>query len=45
MKCDKAWMPLYAVTDRAWLRGRTLCEQAEEALRGGAPIREPAAEK
>lgn len=36
MKCDKAWMPLYAVTDRAWLRGRTLCAQAEEALRGGA---------
>lgn len=36
MKCDKGWMPLYAVTDRAWLRGRTLCEQAEDALRGGA---------
>ena len=36
MKCDKAWMPLYAVTDRAWLRGSTLIEQAEEALRGGA---------
>jgi len=36
MKCDKKWMPLYAVTDRAWLRGRTLLEQAEEALRGGA---------
>ena len=36
MRCDKAWMPLYAVTDRAWLRGRTLIEQAEEALRGGA---------
>ena len=32
MRCDKAWMPLYAVTDRAWLRGRTLIEQAEEAL-------------
>ena len=36
MKCDKAWMPLYAVTDRAWLRGRTLLSQVEEALRGGA---------
>lgn len=36
MKCDKNWMPLYAVTDRAWLRGRTLYEQAEEALRGGS---------
>ena len=36
MKCDKGWMPLYAVTDRAWLRGRTLYEQVEDALRGGA---------
>ena len=36
MKCDRKWMALYAVTDRAWLRGRTLTEQAEAALRGGA---------
>ena len=36
MKCDKAWMPLYAVTDRAWLNGRTLTEQVEDALAGGA---------
>lgn len=36
MKCDRKWMALYAVTDRAWLRGRTLAEQAEAALRGGA---------
>ena len=36
MKCDKKWMPLYAVTDRAWLRGRTLFQQVEEAIRGGA---------
>ena len=36
MKCDKKWMPLYAVTDRAWLRGRTLLQQVEEAIRGGA---------
>ena len=36
MKCDKKTMLLYAVTDRAWLRGRTLREQVEEALRGGA---------
>ena len=27
---------LYAVTDRSWLNGRTLCEHAEESLRGGA---------
>ena len=36
MNACKEWMPLYAVTDRAWLRGRTLYEQAEEALQGGA---------
>ena len=27
---------LYAVTDRSWLRGQSLCEQVEEALLGGA---------
>lgn len=27
---------LYAVTDRSWLNGRTLAEQVEEALDGGA---------
>ncbi len=36
MKCDKRWMTLYAVTDRAWLGERTLHEQVEQALRGGA---------
>ncbi|MDO4803475.1 MAG: thiamine phosphate synthase [Lachnospiraceae bacterium] len=36
MKCDKKWMPLYAVTDRAWLNGRNLLDVVEEALRGGA---------
>ncbi len=35
MKCDKKWMPLYAVTDRAWLNGRTLYEDVEAALKGG----------
>lgn len=35
MKCDKAWMPLYAVTDRAWLNGQTLAEQVEASLQGG----------
>lgn len=29
-------MLLYAVTDRAWLRGRTLADCVAEALRGGA---------
>ena len=36
MRCDKRWMPLYAVTDRTWLRGQTLLRQAEAAIRGGA---------
>jgi len=36
MKCDRKWMALYAVTDRAWLNGRTLAGQVEAALRGGA---------
>lgn len=35
MKCDKKYMLLYAVTDRAWLGERTLYEQVEEALKGG----------
>ena len=29
---------LYAVTDRAWLGEQTLCEQAEQALRGGVTL-------
>ena len=33
--CRREWMRLYAVTDRAWLRGQTLYEQVEAALRGG----------
>lgn len=36
MKCDKQDLLLYAVTDRSWLHGRTLYEQVEEALQGGA---------
>lgn len=35
MKCDKDMMLLYAVTDRAWLRGMTLYQQVEFALKGG----------
>lgn len=35
MKVRKEDMRLYAVTDRSWLRGRTLYEQVEEALQGG----------
>ena len=36
MKCDKKDLLLYAVTDRAWLKGQTLGEQVKEALEGGA---------
>lgn len=38
MKCDKNDLLLYAVTDRSWLGNRTLTEQVEEALKGGATI-------
>lgn len=36
MKCDKRHMRLYVVTDRAWVGKRTLIQQVEEALKGGA---------
>ncbi|MGI6255661.1 MAG: thiamine phosphate synthase [Acutalibacter sp.] len=36
MKCDKKDLLLYAVTDRSWLGERTLYQQVEEALQGGA---------
>lgn len=36
MNCDKKHMLLYAVTDRTWLKGQTLSQQVEAALRGGA---------
>lgn len=35
MRFDKKSLLLYAVTDRSWLNGRTLYEQAEDALKGG----------
>ena len=38
MKLTKDMMRLYAVTDRSWLRGQTLCEQVEQALIGGATL-------
>ena len=38
MKLTNDMLRLYAVTDRAWLRGRTLFEQVEDALRGGATM-------
>lgn len=36
MKFDKESMLLYAVTDRAWLGERTLAEDVERAILGGA---------
>ncbi|MCR5273115.1 MAG: thiamine phosphate synthase [Lachnospiraceae bacterium] len=36
MKCDKNTMLLYAVTDRAWTKKKSLYEQVEDALKGGA---------
>ena len=36
MKCDRKTMLLYAVTDRAWTGEKTLYEQVEAALKGGA---------
>lgn len=35
MRCDKNYMLLYAVTDRAWTGEKTLYQQVEEALKGG----------
>lgn len=35
MNFDKNHLRLYAVTDRAWLRGQTLRQQVEAALQGG----------
>lgn len=36
MKFDAKQLLLYAVTDRAWLEGKTLCSQVEAAIDGGA---------
>ena len=38
MKLDKSVFRLYAVTDRAWLRGKTLESQVEAAIDGGAGL-------
>lgn len=35
MKLDKSSMLLYAVTDRSWLKNRTLSDAVEEALKAG----------
>ena len=38
MKFNENMLMLYAVTDRAWVGKRTLLEQIEDALKGGATI-------
>ncbi len=38
MKLNPETLRLYAVTDRAWLHGRTLESQVEQAILGGATI-------
>lgn len=38
MKVTKEQVQLYAVTDRSWLRGRSILEVVEEAIDGGATI-------
>ena len=35
MNCDKKSLLLYAVTDRSWVGEYTLCEQVEQAIKGG----------
>ena len=36
MECKAEMMRLYAVTDRAWTKEKTLLEQVEDAIKGGA---------
>lgn len=38
MKFNEKMLTLYAVTDRAWVGKKTLAQQVEEALKGGATI-------
>ncbi len=38
MKFSRESLKLYAVTDRAWLNGRTLGQVVEQALNGGATL-------
>ena len=38
MKLNTKDLILYAVTDRSWLRGKTLAEQVEKALQGGVTM-------
>ncbi len=35
MNITREQLLLYAITDRSWLKGETLYEQVEKALKGG----------
>ena len=38
MRLDKKSLLLYGVTDRKWLKGRSLAEVVKESLEGGATM-------
>ena len=38
MRLDRKSLLLYGVTDRKWLKGRTLTEVVKESLEGGATM-------
>ena len=38
MNCRPEDMLVYAVTDRAWLKGESLKDQVEKALKGGGDL-------
>lgn len=38
MNWNKDRLRLYAITDRRWLKGKSLAEQVEKAIRGGATM-------
>lgn len=38
MNITREQLLLYAVTDRSWLKGETLYEQVEKALKGGVTL-------
>ena len=38
MNITREQLLLYAITDRSWLKGETLYEQVEKALKGGVTL-------
>ncbi|MFR3404433.1 MAG: hypothetical protein ACLTUL_20460 [Blautia faecis] len=45
MRCRPEMMRLYAVTDRAWTKKKSLIEQVEAAICGGATCIQAVGEK